>query len=498
MRRRLVPTSLLAPALAVVAACVSGEPIPLPGMWTSGADAGVDAGAVDGGADADGGPAVDSSPTQDTGLTADVASEAGPTIDQAGVARDPASSIDAGVVAAAAAANNAFAFDLYAHVRAKQTTPGNLLTSPISASLALTMAYAGAQGQTATEMATALHYGTAASSIFDGQNGLSQALASRAASAFAAAQQQPYVWPSAMPSNFKLQVVNSVWGEQTYPWAQPFLATLAKSYGTGVYLEDFIHQWDPARLAINAWVSQETDNGINDILPPGALDNATRMVLVNAVDLGLPWAQPFSTSNTFPYTFTRTDESTVSASFMSYGGASYVDDGNAQIVALPLVGGQIFVVFALPDDGDLSTYEAGLTAATPNALAPPAPTMGALLTLPKVGFTSPTFSLATSLQAMAMVQAFNSSLANFTGMCAAPDGENLHVSDVLQKATLTMVEQGVTASAATTVVVTAGTLPPNVTYVTLDRPFVVAIVDGPTGAILFLGHIEDPTDPGNP
>jgi len=96
-----------------------------------------------------------------------------PSIAQSGVLREPASSVSQAAIAGAVAANNAFAVDLFGRVRA--TAPaGNLLTSPISASLALTMTYAGAAGATATQMATALHFGAAAGSIFDGQNAISQ------------------------------------------------------------------------------------------------------------------------------------------------------------------------------------------------------------------------------------------------------------------------------------------------------------------------------------
>jgi len=351
-------------------------------------------------------------------------------------------------------------------------------------------------------MATALHYGAAAGSIFDGQNGLSQALASRAATALTAAQQQASNsgQPAPSDSDFALQVVNSVWGEQTYPWAQPFLTTLAKSYGTGVFVEDFVHQWDPARLSINSWVSDATADKINDLLPPGSLDDSTRMVLVNAVHLKLPWATPFDAHATAPATFTRADGSTVSASFMNETGElPYVDDGQAQIVALPLIGGQVSVVIALPH-GDLATYEAGLTAASPNALGQPASSVSVSLALPKAAFTSPTFSLAKPLQAMGMVQAFDPQAANFTGMCSpTPDGDNLYVGDVLQKAMVAMQETGVEAAAATAVLVAGSSVAgPTPIPMVVNRPYVLAIVDVPTGAILFLGHIEDPTDAGSP
>jgi serpin B len=122
------------------------------------------------------------------------------------------------------------------------------------------------------------------------------------------------------------------------------------------------------------------------------------------------------------------------------------------------------------------------------------------LSLPKVTFTSPTFSLAQPLQAMGMVQAFDPGAANFTGMCTAtPDGDNLYVADVLQKAMVAMQETGVEAAAATAVIVAGTSVEgPGPVPMVVNRPFVMAIVDVPTGALLFLGHIEDPTAPGSP
>jgi serpin B len=421
---------------------------------------------------------------------------------RSGLSRDPASGIPSAAVAAAVSSNNAFAVDLYAHLRAGGSA-GNLWTSPLSASLALTMTYAGAAGQTATEMATALHIAPGVPSIFDGQNALTQALAGRASAALASDQQDAKASGQAPSSadDYQLQVVNSIWGQQSYPWEPSFLDVMAKSYGTGLYLEDFVHQPDPSRQTINAWVSFETADKIDNLIPAGAIDTTTRMVLVNAIHLKLPWANPFLASATGPGTFTRGDGTAVSASFMHESQTlPYLDDGQAQIVALPLAGRQLSVVVALPHAGvDLATYEAALAAGSSGALAPPSSSAVVTLSMPKVTFTSPTFSLVPALQAMGMTQLFDAAVADLSGLCAhPPNGEHLYVADVLQKAMIAVEETGVEAAAATAVLV--GETAAGVASVTMviDRPFAVAIVDVSTGAILFLGHIEDPTDSGTP
>ena len=366
------------------------------------------------------------------------------------------------------------------------------------------MAYAGAAGTTATQMAAALHLGAGAGSIFDGQNALGQALGARASAALSGDEMNAMLGAATAPSpaDYQLEVVNSVWGERTYTWEQPFLDVMAKSYGTGVYLEDFITQPDPARLAINAWVSTATDDKINNLLPAGSLDATTRMVLVNAIHLKLPWETVFPATATAPAQFTRADASTVSASFMNETETLlYADDGQAQVVALPLSGGQIDVLIALPH-GDLDAYEAGLAVGSA-ALKVPSQEVQVTLALPRSTFTSPTFSLRSALEAMGMTAPFDKEAANFSGLCAhPPDGGHLYVEDVLQKATLGVQETGVEAAAATAVIVgraTSGSsMPPMPVSMVVNRPFVVSIVDVPTGAILFLGHITDPTDAGSP
>jgi serpin B len=291
--------------------------------------------------------------------------------------------------------------------------------------------------------------------------------------------------------------VNSVWGEKTYTWNAPFLKILAQDYGTGVYLEDFVNGFDPARVLINDWVSNETGDKIQNLLPEGSLDTSTRMVLVNAIHLKLPWATAFDKSATAPASFTTGANATVSAPFMNETGTlAYVDDGKAQIVGLPLSNNQVAVVLALPH-GDLATYEAGLDAHSAGIAMPTASAL-VQLSVPKVTFTSPTFSLATALKAMGMPQAFDPTTADFKGLCTnPPDGDNLYISDVLQKAMIAMQETGVEAAAATAVLVAgAGAVeepPPVPIVMNVNRPYVLSIVDVPTGAVLFLGHIVDPT-----
>ena len=105
-----------------------------------------------------------------------------------------------------------------------------------------------------------------------------------------------------------------------------------------------------------------------------------------------------------------------------------------------------------------------------------------------------------------MIQAFDAVAANFSGLCPdPPDGLNLFVFDVLQKAMFSMQETGVEAAAATAVILDgdasvsgSDAAPPQPVPMVVNRPYLVAIIDTPTGAILSLGHLGDPTDVGSP
>jgi serpin B len=421
---------------------------------------------------------------------------------QSTLARDPAGGVLGIALSAAVAANNAFAVDLYTRVRATTAGP-NFVTSPLSASVALTMAYAGAKGDTASEMATGLHFDPSAGSIFDGQNALTQALAQRAAAALARVTQDA---KSAMmagvtvaapsPSDFVLDVVNSVWGQKSYPWETGFLDRMARSYGAGIFLEDFAGQPEVSRLAINGWVSAQTAAKIQDLLPPGSIDGSTRMVIVDAIHLKLPWATPFGPQATAAAPFTRADGTTVTATFMHEDTELGYADGPAQIVALPFAGYDLEVVLALPH-GDLAAYEAGLAAGTTPAPSIPTSAAEVKLSLPRIDFKSSSLSFADALKAMGMHKAFDSAQADFSGLCSRPpDGGKLYVGDVLQKAMLAIQENGVEAAAATAVTFELTSAPTITAAVSLDRPFLVTIVDRTTGAILFLGEIGDPTQGG--
>ena len=436
---------------------------------------------------------------------ADAVSEPATSVELAeGVQRIGTEQVPATSSSAAVKANNEFGTALFAALR-EDAAGRNFLISPISASFALGMTYAGARGQTRTEMARALHLGAlSGEQLLQGQNALSQTLGQRGRFAFEQAQANSFgSQPPPAASDYSLEIVNSLWGQASYPWEGSFLKTLAENYGAALFKRDFVRKPQPTRLEINRWVSTHTKDKINDLLPEPAITPDTRLVLVNALHLKLPWETEFKQSATEPGPFRclnlKEVPMEVTVPFMHRQGRfAYRDDGSAQVVALPLSSKRLWVIVALPHVGvSLAAYERSLRAGAP-ALAVPSKEELVALALPKVTFTSPSFSLAHALARLGMVQAFDSKLADFEGMCKVQPGEvPLYVGDVVQKTMIAMQETGIEAAAATAVVMMAGSgrLPekqPVPIPMIVNRPYLLAIVDQPTGALLMLGHIEQP------
>ena len=170
-------------------------------------------------------------------------------------------------------ANTAFALDLYARLKGQG---GNLFFSPYSLSTALAMTYAGASGNTKREMAQVLHFkpGDQPHPAF--------------------AQLQASLDEIQKGGAVQLRVANSLWPERTYAFLPAFLNLAREHYGVTITPCDFIKAPEAARQQINAWVEQKTEDKIKDLIPSGALNSRTRLVLANAIYFKGNWASPFA------------------------------------------------------------------------------------------------------------------------------------------------------------------------------------------------------------
>jgi serpin B len=373
--------------------------------------------------------------------------------------------------------NEGFALDAY---HAMSVRDGNLVFSPASVSIALAMTYAGAKGTTATEMASVMHYTLPAERLHPAFDALDLALAARGEGKL-----------GADGGPMRLHVVNAAWAEKTYTFKSDYLDTLAINYGAGVNLLDFIGAPDASRVTINNWVADQTEQKIKDLLSPEAIDNSTRLVLTNAVYFNAAWKEAFDPENTHDGAFTRQDGSTVTTPFMGahLASAAGVQGSGYAAVSLPYQDDRLSLLLVVPDAGTFAAFESSLDAAKLNAIVASLSNQQVILGMPRFKIETGQ-SLAGLLQGLGMNSAFIYGAADFSGM----DGtHNLYIGDVIHKAFIAVAEKGTEAAAATAVVMKAGSAAPSGLTIYADRPFLYFLRDQPTGSILFMGRVMDPT-----
>jgi serpin B len=375
--------------------------------------------------------------------------------------------------ATVASDGNAFAFDL--HARLQTAASGNLFFSPQSISTALAMTYAGARGDTATEMARTLHVSLP-------QDRLAAAYGQLLAALHGSGAQRSY----------SLSVANRLWGQRGTAFLEPFLATMRTGYGAEMGLVDFVNQAEAARGEINGWVRKETADKITDLIPPGMLGPATRLVLANAIYFRGDWAEQFDKRATEDQPFHVAGGRTVTAPLMFekvQAGFAARADAALKVLELPYKGDDVSMLVLLPDTPDgLPALEAGLTADTYRAWTTDLVRRDVLVYLPRFSMES-RFALAPTLAAMGMALAFTDR-ADFSGM----DGKrDLFISAVVHKARVDVDERGTEAAAATGGVAVMSAVREEPPKFRADHPFLFVIRHNPTGAILFLGRVVDPT-----
>jgi serpin B len=373
--------------------------------------------------------------------------------------------------------NSAFAFDLYRFL-VKQQEDDNLFYSPYSISLALAMTYAGARGETEAQMADALHFTLSQDDLHPAFNVLDQELAQRGEGA-----------EGKDPEGFRLNIANAIWGQKDYPFLDTFLDALAENYGAGLRVLDFAGAPEESRVAINDWVSEQTEGKIENLIPQGLIGPLTRLVLTNAIYFNAAWANPFEENATKEGPFTLLDGSEVTVPMMrqteSFG---YTEGDDYQAVELPYDGREMSMVILLPETGAFETLEDSLELEQVQAIVENLEYGQVALTMPKFEFDSG-FNLKDALMAMGMLAAFSAE-ADFSGMTG---DRALSIAEVIHKAFVSVDEEGTEAAAATAVVMVESAMPGQPVEVTIDHPFIFLIRDIETGAVLFVGRVVDPS-----
>ncbi len=374
--------------------------------------------------------------------------------------------------------NTAFALSFYDQVR---TGNENLIFSPISLSLALSMTLTGAETSTLEAMRSALQLSLAEDAVHPAFNALLLAIE----------ESQKDLPDEIEGSKFQLNIANSIWGQVDFPFKQPFIDTLAFHYGAGIHTLDFAGAPEPSREVINAWVEDETEGKIQDLLPQGSIDSLTRLVLANAIYFNGSWRFPFPRGGTKDAPFTTIDgeEMMVEMMRLSEKRLLYHQGDDFQAVQLPYISPDFAMTIIPPDDGDFLKVEDDLTPEMIQALHANFQSELMHLQMPKLDFET-TIGAKEVLMDLGMAEAFDPALSDFTGMA---DVEDLYISDVLHKATINVDEVGTEAAAATAVIVAETSAPIDEPIsMVVDRPFLFLIRHTPTGTILFMGSVMQP------
>lgn len=370
--------------------------------------------------------------------------------------------------------NNAFALELYQSLR---DSDENLFYSPFSISLALAMTYAGARGETESQMADVLHFDLPQDELHPAFNALDLELEERGEAQ--SDQGQP----------LQIDIANAIWAEQSYSFLQGYLDTIAENYGAGIRLADFINQAEAVRGEINEWVSEQTNDKIKDLIPSGALDELTRMVLVNAIYFKANWADQFEEESTTNQVFHLLDGSEVDVAMMHQGmQIPYASGDGYQAIELAYQGQTAAMDIIVPDEGNFEALESSLDVTLLNEILNGMQPSGVELALPKFSFTDE-FNLSDTLKDLGVTEAFDPDTADFTGMSETRD---LYITDVVHKAFVAVDEEGTEAAAATAVIIGTTSAPLFEVQLTIDRPFIFIIRDIPSGQILFVGRVLNP------
>jgi serpin B len=369
------------------------------------------------------------------------------------------------------ASNNAFGIDLYKKLITEER--GNIFISPYSISSALAMTYAGARGNTEKQMAKVLYFNLPQEDIH------------KAFSSLNAYFNRPN-------KSYQLAIANSLWGQANYPFQKEFINLLNKYYEAGFNEVDFVNEEnrEKARLTINKWVEDKTNNKIKELIHPEDISALTRLILVNAIYFKGKWQNQFDTKETRDMPFNLENKKKVNVPMMHQEGKfNYTEDEKVQVLELPYSENELSMVIFLPKESiSLSDFEKELSIERVNKLL-------SNLSQEKVDVYIPKFKmekryiLNKMLIDLGMSDAFDMMLADFSGMTGSKD---LYISKVIHQSFIEVNEEGTEAAAATAVIMSGKSIAPMIIEFKADRPFLFIIRDIKTNTILFTGRFVEP------
>ncbi len=367
----------------------------------------------------------------------------------------------AGVIAA----DNTFGLDLFTKLTAAAVPGTNLMISPLSISQALSMTYNGANGATKAAMEDALRI-TGYSR--DELNELNKVLVDALV---------------AHDEKVAISVANSIWYRKEYTVLPDFIARNQSYYHAEVQPVDFAAA--TCKDVINKWVSDNTNKKIDKIVDQ--INPESFMFLINAIYFKGCWTNPFNVKNTGKQTFYSESGREVQVDMMNkkmdlnlYANETFTS------VELSYGKGNWRMFLFLPETGKtVADVEKSFTPDNwNNWLTRYDSVFNVQFSMPKFTFSYEE-SLKDVLSAMGMQVAFTE-MADFTGIL--PEG-GLLITGVKHKTFVEVNEEGTEAAAVTSVEVGVTSIG---NFITFNKPFVFAIAEKSTGAILFIGRMMKP------
>jgi serpin B len=372
---------------------------------------------------------------------------------------------------------NAFGADLLGAVAA--TDDGNVAVAPYSTARTLAMSRVGAREETRTELDRVLHV-EGVTDLDTGFNALDAALASREGTRESERRR----------GRVRIDSSTSLWAQQGTRFDPTFLDVLSAQYDTGMRTVDFRSDPEEATKAVNRWVQADTDGQVPELVPRGTFSVRTRFVLAGASAVRAPWLVPFAT-DTADRPFTLGDGRSVPVPTMVTASDPELRTAQGegwQAVELPYVGGELALLVVVPDAGTADAFVEGLTGEGLDDVVDRLVAAPVEVSLPTFAFTT-RLVLDDALAVLGLDGALTEGVADFTGITT---DEPLAISDVVHQTFVSAGPEGSDAEGTTVVTTTGARARAVATPVVVDRPFVVAVRDLETGAVLQLARVADP------